>query len=64
VNGERIERKVLSKGDVITLANKHLVFGEYDFPSEYERPQKVRIGQRETDALPQITETEQKDKEN
>jgi len=59
VNGERIEREELSKGDVITLASTHLVFGEEDFPAvetptEYERPQKKRQPYRETNTLPYL----------
>ena len=33
VNGEKIDKIRLSKGDVITLANVHLVFGGDEFPA-------------------------------
>jgi len=61
VNGEIIKSKALSKGDVITLADTHLVFGEDDFPeaetpSQYERPDQGRQPYRETNTLPYITD--------
>ncbi len=45
VNGERVSRQKLSKGDVITLADFHLVFGQEEFPvvkssAKYEAPQE------------------------
>ncbi|MBC8509880.1 MAG: FHA domain-containing protein [Anaerolineales bacterium] len=61
VNGEKIDRRILSKGDVITLANIHLVFGEEDIPtddapSKYVRPQQEKQPYRETNTLPYIVE--------
>ncbi|MBC8336078.1 MAG: FHA domain-containing protein [Anaerolineales bacterium] len=46
VNGNKIDRYILSKGDVITLANFHLVFGEEEFPvvkssAKYKVPDKT-----------------------
>ena len=32
VNGVKIERQILDKGDVITLSGIHLVFGQDEFP--------------------------------
>ena len=53
VNGKKIERQVLSKGDVITLTNLHLVFG-LDEPispkpaTQYKPPSYRRLDRQET----------------
>ena len=46
VNGEKVDRCTLSKGDVITLANVHLVFGKDNFPVakstfKYKLPEEI-----------------------
>ncbi len=46
VNGNKIDKHELSQGDVITLANFHLVFGQEEFPvvkspGEYKPPQEI-----------------------
>jgi len=56
VNGNKVDRQFLSKGDVITLANMHLVFGEEDFsvldsPSEYQKPPITRRSKYKTDNI-------------
>jgi pSer/pThr/pTyr-binding forkhead associated (FHA) protein len=58
VNGEKIERHFLSKGDVITLANMHLVFGQEEFsvkdaPSEYQQPNITRRSRYKTGNITQ-----------
>ena len=63
VNGEIIKRKTLSKGDVITLADTHLVFGKDDFspdetPLQYKRPELGKRPYRETNTLPYISKGE------
>lgn len=45
VNGEEVTEQVLSPGDVITLTNVHLVFGQENFPpkpgiSPYTAPEE------------------------
>ena len=61
VNGEKVNRCILSEGDVITLANTHLIFGQKLFPTTGQvfkyRPPKVhdkKLGK--TDLLPPIGE--------
>ncbi len=56
VNGERISRQILSKGDVITLADFHLVFGQEEFPVvkapiDYETPQDMGISVHDTSII-------------
>lgn len=58
VNGMKVDRRRLSKGDVITLASLHLVFGEDEFPaagtpSEYEPPSEPDPESSNTKTLPQ-----------
>ena len=36
VNGIKVDKRVLNKGDVITLASVHLVFGQGEFPESEE----------------------------
>ena len=59
VNGEKYDRCVLSEGDVITLANTHLIFGRMTFPtsdrvSKYRPPKEDDKQPGETDFLPPI----------
>lgn len=53
VNGEKIKRSKLNEGDVITLANVHLVFGGDEFPAaqsttRYELPDEGRSATQDT----------------
>lgn len=53
VNGERIQTANLNKGDVITLASVHIVFGQDEFPvatstSKYKPPQVDEQSSQET----------------
>ena len=57
VNGVRIKRQVLNKGDVISLVNLHLVFGQDEVPdsdktTQYRKPQDVRQEEQDTIILP------------
>lgn len=57
VNGIRIKQQVLNKGDVISLVNLHLVFGQDELPdseatTQYRKPQDVLQGEQETVILP------------
>jgi pSer/pThr/pTyr-binding forkhead associated (FHA) protein len=57
VNGERIEAQTLNKGDVITLVNLHLVFGQDDPPDlsnvvPYTKPEDSAETARDTKTLP------------
>jgi pSer/pThr/pTyr-binding forkhead associated (FHA) protein len=58
VNGERIKQQTLSKGDVITLVNLHLVFGQDDPPDyssviPYAKPGDSIQAAQNTQTLPQ-----------
>jgi len=53
VNGDKITRKKLEKGDIITLANLHLVFGQDVIPESatnklYETPNDSEISEQDT----------------
>jgi pSer/pThr/pTyr-binding forkhead associated (FHA) protein len=53
VNGNRVETAELSKGDVITLASVHIVFGQDEFPvatstSKYVPPKVDERSNEET----------------
>jgi pSer/pThr/pTyr-binding forkhead associated (FHA) protein len=53
VNGDRITNKKLNKGDVITLVNLHLVFGQDEIPdpsstTEYQMPEDPIDSEKET----------------
>jgi pSer/pThr/pTyr-binding forkhead associated (FHA) protein len=53
VNGDKITNKKLNKGDVITLVNLHLVFGQDDFPdssstTQYQIPEDPVSAEKET----------------
>jgi len=54
VNGEKVKSSKLNQGDVITLANVHLVFGEEgEFPAaqsttRYEYPEKGKDTRQNT----------------
>jgi pSer/pThr/pTyr-binding forkhead associated (FHA) protein len=53
VNGEMISRKKLDKGDVVTLVNLHLVFGQDEIPDsattiEYHKPEDSLIAEQDT----------------
>lgn len=57
VNGVRIKQQVLNKGDVISLVNLHLVFGQDEVPdsdktTQYRKPQDARQGEQDTMILP------------
>ncbi len=57
VNGIRIKEQILSKGDVITLVNLHLVFGQGELPdpertTQYRKPRDTRSGNQDTIILP------------
>jgi pSer/pThr/pTyr-binding forkhead associated (FHA) protein len=59
VNGVKIDQCILNEGDVITLANTHLIFGLKLFPtadqvSQYRPPKEDRKQPRETDFLPPL----------
>ena len=56
INGLRIKTCNLNPGDVITLANIHLVFGVDEFPAaktttSYEYPEKGKNGTQDTTTL-------------
>lgn len=53
VNGEKITQKKLEQGDVITLANLHLIFGQDVIPESpetilYENPEESEIAEQDT----------------
>jgi pSer/pThr/pTyr-binding forkhead associated (FHA) protein len=57
VNGVRIKQQTLNKGDVISLVNLHLVFGQDELPdsdstTQYRKPQDGLQGEQETVILP------------
>jgi pSer/pThr/pTyr-binding forkhead associated (FHA) protein len=57
VNDEKITKQILHKGDVITLADIHLVFGQDEVPpsgstEEYQPPPKRATLDIHTQALP------------
>jgi len=57
VNGVKVKNQILNKGDVISLVNLHLVFGQDELPdssqtSQYRKPQDVRHGDQDTMILP------------
>ena len=56
VNGQKIEKCILFEGDVITLANVHLVFGSKDFPvaestTKYKYPERSNKKSQDTTQL-------------
>ena len=58
VNGEKIKKQNLNKGDVITLVNLHLVFGQDDLPDTdqiipYTKPSESEESARDTKTLPE-----------
>lgn len=58
VNGDRIKTQTLHKGDVITLVNLHLVFGQDDMPdlsqvTPYTKPTESDQATRDTKTLPE-----------
>ena len=58
VNGERVKQQTLNKGDVITLVNLHLVFGQDDPPDipsvvPYTKPDDSSQAAQNTKTLPQ-----------
>lgn len=57
VNGIRVERQVLNKGDVISLVNLHFVFGQDELPdpgqtTQYRKPRDARGEEQDTMILP------------
>lgn len=57
VNGRKIKKESLNKGDVITLVNLHLVFGQDDLPdaakkTPYLKPKDSKNADKETKILP------------
>jgi pSer/pThr/pTyr-binding forkhead associated (FHA) protein len=60
VNGVRVKRQVLNKGDVISLVNLHFVFGQDELPdpektTQYRKPQDARGEEQDTMILPPDT---------
>lgn len=58
VNGDKIKKQTLNKGDVITLVNLHLVFGQDDLPdtsqvTPYTRPTQSDQAAQDTKILPE-----------
>lgn len=58
VNGDKIKTQTLHKGDVITLVNLHLVFGQDDLPdpsqvTPYTKPIESDQATRDTKTLPE-----------
>lgn len=58
VNGEKVQKQNLHKGDVITLVNLHLIFGQDDLPDSsqvtpYTRPTETDLATRDTKTLPE-----------
>lgn len=56
VNGNPIEKMSLSNGDVITMANEHLVFGQDDFPvaestTKYVLPAATPLAKDDTSVI-------------
>jgi pSer/pThr/pTyr-binding forkhead associated (FHA) protein len=56
LNGNKIESAELSKGDVITLADVHIVFGQNEFPvatstSKYEPPKTDKRSSEDTTVI-------------
>ena len=67
VNGKRIDRQILQKGDVITLVNIHLVFGQDDIPdstTQYQKPKDSSKTGMDTTLLQFKSKDEDKDKGN
>jgi pSer/pThr/pTyr-binding forkhead associated (FHA) protein len=57
VNGIRVERQVLIKGDVISLVNLHFVFSRDELPdseqtTQYRKPRDAREEEQDTMILP------------
>jgi len=57
VNGIKIDKQVLYQGDVITLVNLHLVFGQDEKPdptqaTEYIKPQHTKQAEQDTKTFP------------
>ena len=63
VNGNKIKNQKLHKGDVITLVNLHLVFGQDDIPdstTQYKKPKDSKHADQETKVLPHKTQENSK----
>jgi pSer/pThr/pTyr-binding forkhead associated (FHA) protein len=67
VNGEKIIQKKLEQGDVITLANLHLIFGQDVIPESpdtllYENPEESEIAEQDTQSFNNDDSRTKKDK--
>jgi pSer/pThr/pTyr-binding forkhead associated (FHA) protein len=61
VNGVKIKQQQLKKGDVISLVNLHLVFGQDELPDQkhttnYRKPKDAKKGEQDTIIFPREDE--------